>query len=350
MYRPIVCGLDYKSQPLALRERLSISPDCSRLALRQITALSALKEAGILSTCNRFEIYAVTDDFSVGCQQLLGFFVNLQELPAHESFAPTLFLSDEQAVAHLCRVASGLESMVLGEGQVMAQVKAAYQSSVEAGCAGASLHRLFQLALYCGKRVRTETGIATRAVSTGGAAVEVCRQQQGNLRQARMLVIGAGHAAQMCVKQLLSLKDSPAIQVVNRGWQRLEQIRDLDREGRLSLSADYESRHELVAKSDAVIVTTAAASPVLKFESLAPFSSLPQVIVDLSVPRNVDQRLAERTHLYTIDDLGNIVQDNLRERSGLCLQAEQIIDSAIVSRWAPWVVQRRLEAAAMPLQ
>ncbi len=341
MYRLLVCGLDYKSRPLAQRERFSIPADCSRHALQQIIALPALKEAAILSTCNRFEIYAATDDLLAGCQQVLSFFASLQAMPEPELVSPTLVLSDEQAVAHLCRVASGLESMVLGEGQVMSQVKAAYQSSVDAGCAGTALQRLFQLALHCGKRVRSETGIATGAVSTGGAVVEVCRLKLGSLRHARVLVIGAGRAGQMCVKQLLSLKDNPSIHVLNRSWQRLRQIRELDLDRRLYLSADFDRRHELAAQSDAVIVTTAAASPVLDAEALAEFSSLPKIVVDMSVPRNVDPKLEERALLYTIDDLGSVVQDNLRERSALCQQAEQIIDSVIERRWKPWMVRRQ---------
>lgn len=309
-------------------------------------SLPALKEAAILSTCNRFEIYAATDDLLAAQKQVRGFWGELQAVPEHQSVAPTLFLSDEQAATHLCRVASGLESMVLGEGQVVSQVKAAYQSSVEAGCAGPMLQRAFQLALHSGKRVRTETRIATRAVSTGGAAVEVCRKRLGNFAGARVLVIGAGRASQMCVKHLLSLGDKPFVQVVNRDQKRLQQMIEFDRENRLCLIENFDRRHELAAQSDAVIVTTSADSYVLCAAMLACFTVLPSVIVDMSVPRNVDPKIAERTVLYTIDDLGCIVENNLRERSALCQPAEEIIRSVIENRWTPWVVQRCLYNAS----
>jgi glutamyl-tRNA reductase len=347
MHHVFFCGLDYKSQPLAARERLAAPASCLEHALRHLSRLPALSEAAILSTCNRFEVYAVTSDLPEGSKQVLEFFAKVQAVKDHEALKPTL-LFDEQAVEHLCRVASGLESMVLGEGQIMSQVKTAYRSALDASCAGPILKRLFQLALHCGKRVRGETSIGTGAVSTGAAAIELARRKLGSLQDKSILVVGAGRAGQMCVKHLLSLFDRSHIQVINHSAERLEQMRELDKQGLLDLSMPFELRHELAAGADLVIVATAADSFVLRADKLEQLGSAAKVIIDMSVPRNVDPAVGtnSKTQLYTIDDLSSIVETNLKERSALCWQAEQIIAGVIGRRWIPWVVQRHAQPTA----
>ena len=338
----IACGLDYKSQPVAVRERLTIPPSCLHQALKHLQSLPAINESAIIATCNRFEVYAVTTGREEGTSQVKSFFQAVQAVSDHHDLAPSMVKTDEQAVAHLCRVASGLESMVVGEGQILAQVKDAYQAALDADCAGPVLRRLFDLALHCGKRVRTETKISSGAVSTGAAAIEIARQNFGGLKSRTLLLVGAGRAAQMCAKQLLSSRDCPSIQVVNRSGEGLLGMQELNVEGRLSLCHSYEERHELSAGADVVIVTTAAPEFVLTRAELEKQATVPGVVIDLSVPRNVDPAIGgfSETKLYTVDDLAQVVESNLAERAALCAGAHKIIAEILDRRWTPYVVRR----------
>lgn len=340
MQHLIVGGVDYKVEPLAIRERLMIPPEHLQQALRHLSSLNDIQEAAILATCNRFDVFVVADQLRSGINQVHSFFEDLQ-VPEHQQIKPA-FHVDENAVAYLCRVASGLESMVLGEGQIMAQVKLAYRNSYEAGCAKTVLQRLFSLALHCGKRVRTRTKIGRGAVSVGAAALELARMQFGTLNGATILIIGAGHAGQMCAKQLLSARECLSVQLINRNRESLEAIRALDVEHKLELDLLYDRRYELVSQADVVIVTTAADDYVLKFNELSQYPRAPRLVIDMSVPRNVDPAIADLKgiQLYTIDDLGAIVQSNLAERASLCDEAESIIAEIINRRWKPFMVRR----------
>lgn len=337
----IACGLDYKSQPVAVRERLTIPLSCLHHTLKHLKSLPAISESVVIATCNRFEVYAVTARLEEGISQVKSFFQAVQTVSDHHDVPPTMLKTDEQAVAHLCRVASGLESMVVGEGQILAQVKVAFQTALDANCAGPVLKRSFDLALHCGKRVRAKTKISSGAVSTGAAAIEIARQNFGGLTGRTLLLVGAGRAAQMCAKQLLSSRDCPSIQVVNRSGEGLLGMKELNVEGRLSLSHSYEDRHELSAGADVVIVTTAAPEFVLTRPELEKHAVVPRVVIDLSVPRNVDPTIGSlsKTRLYTVDDLAQVVELNLAERAALCAGADKIIDEILDRRWTPYVVR-----------
>ena len=331
----ILFGADYKEQTLAMRERLSIPAECVRFALQRLVALPSIKEAVLLGTCNRFEIYAVTSDLAEGRHQLQSFFTALQQVPDHQAIKPDYVFAGEEAVEHLFRVTSGLESMVLGEGQIVAQVKEAYRTAVVYQSAGSVLKRLFELALHCGKRVRSETTISRRAVSTAAAAVELAGQKLGSWRAATVLIIGAGRAGQMCLKQLLSLRGPLDLTVVNRDADKFDQLRFMDRDGRVKLDQAFASRHSIAAASDVVFVTTSAPAYVLNGAELQEHLVRTSCIIDLSVPRNVDPAvgLLAGVDLFTVDDLAGVVRHNLAERAGLSVAAESIIKEVIVSRW-----------------
>lgn len=348
MQHLIVGGVDYRSEPLAIRERLTIPPSCLQQALRHLSSGSDIQEAAILATCNRFDVFVVANQVRSGINQVRSFFEFVQGVSEHKQIQPTMFHVDENAVAYSCRVASGLESMVLGEGQIMAQIKHAYRSAAEAGCAGTVLQRLFQVVLHCGKRVRTETKIGRGAVSIGAAAVELSRKHFSSLHGITILIIGAGRAGQMCAKQLLSARGSPSVQILNRSREPLEAMRALDVEHKLVLDLPYESRHELSTQADVVIVTTAAEEYVLKRDELSQYLCAPPLVIDMSVPRNVDPAIAEMkgVTLFTVDDLGAMIRNNLAERAALCIDAESIIADVIERRWTPFMV--RLSAASSP--
>lgn len=331
----IASGIDYRGHPLEIREKIVIPQHCLSHALRRLAGLPTINEAVILSTCNRFEIYVSTHDVVRAQRELSAFFSGVQRIADHEKINPDYTLIDDDAAAHLFRVASGLESMITGEGQIMSQVKHSYKTACEHKTAGAILNRLFQLALHCGKRVRHETTIARRAVSTGAAAIELVSRQIDSWKEVNTLIIGAGAAGQMCVKHLLSLKHKPQLTVLNQSDQNLEEIRCIAKSHPVLLSREFEKLHSLAAAADVVFVTTAADTPLIMSDKLHCFRRCPSFVVDMSVPRNVDPAvgLIPGVALYTIDDLAEVVTTNLAERTKLCSGAEAIIDEVLASRW-----------------
>jgi len=226
--------------------------------------------------------------------------------------------------------------MVLGEGQIMSQVKSAHQAALRAGSAGSVLDALFKSALTCGKKVRTQTGLSRRAVSISSAAVELTRKLMGGLESRSVLVVGAGRMGQICVKLLLSENENCNIYVTNRNQNKIKamqeaNVRNLDR----LIIADFEERHHIAAKCNAVIVATSAHNFVInKEEMFEAKESLPQElakkdlhVVDMSVPRNVDPEISliPNIAVYNCDSLEQIVKDNLAEREALTKDAEIII-------------------------
>jgi glutamyl-tRNA reductase len=220
--------------------------------------------------------------------------------------------------------------MILGEGQIMSQVKAAQRAAQEAGTQGPVLEQLFKLALNCGKRVRTETDMAKRAVSVSSAAVEMARQILGPLNQRAIAVIGAGKMARICVKHLLSDEGSGPVVMVNRTGERVEEFlkNKLPNSHRLKTGLNFADRYHLVAASDLVIVSTSAPEYLLEADELKKHAAERQcLIVDISVPRNVDPEIAnlEGYTLRDSDHLIELVNKNLAEREALVSDAERII-------------------------
>lgn len=290
-----------------------------------------IREAVLLSTCNRTEVYANVSDVRAGLQEIESFFLSTQAIADHQVLHPNFKLLREDVVLHLFRVASGLDSMILGEGQIMSQVKAAHQASLEAGTAGNLLDQIFKLALTCGKRVRSETSMSRRAVSLSSACVELARNVLGPLKDRNIVIIGAGKMAQICVKHLLHESGKGQIVLLNRSKDRIESFtkNDLQNKQRLNTAFGFEERYELAAAADLVIVSTSAPGYLLEADQLQQLISADRrlVIIDISVPRNVDPALATTSGvtLYNTDDLSTIVNDNLAEREALVGEAEKII-------------------------
>ena len=331
----VVVGLNYHSCPLTIREKFVIPDSCVAHALRALSNLPHVKEAVLLSTCNRTEVYAVVSDLNAGLGELESFFVSTQRIGDHGVIKPNFKLLREDVALHLFRVASGLDSLVLGEGQIMSQVKAAHRRALEAGTCGSYLDQVFKLALNCGKRVRSETSMGRRAVSVSSAAVELGRELLGKLAARNVLVIGAGRMAQICTKHLLSESGSSPVLMVNRSQDRLEQFaaNNLPNLSRLNIKLSFDERHQLAAACDLVIVSTSAASHLLHVGELAkhlqPGKQL--VIIDISVPRNVDPCVGDLAgvKLFHADDLAVIVNKNLAEREALVSEADLIVFSAL---------------------
>lgn len=331
----VVCGINYHSTPIAIRERFTIPETCLGHALRGLAHLPHVKEAVVLSTCNRTEVYAVVSNVQAGWREIESFFASAQAITDHQALKPNFRLLREDVAVHLFRVASGLDSMVLGEGQIMAQVKGAYQAALGAGTAGPVLDHLFQLALNCGKRVRSETTMGKRAVSVSSAALELAKLEMGSLKNLNTVIIGAGKMAQICVKLLLSDDSSTGtVFLVNRSPERIEQFlqNNLSNRHRLDTSCAYEERHQIAAKADLVIVSTSAQDFVLTASDFRNHrdgvrAERTTCVIDISVPRNVDSDISTVPgvkHFHS-DHLGAIVSANLAEREALVSDAQEIV-------------------------
>jgi len=332
----IVYGLNYHSCPVAVRERFTIPESCLEHALAGLKRLPHVVEAVVLSTCNRTEVYAVVSNVSAGFKELESFFKSAREIADHQTLQANFKLLHSDVTLHLMRVASGLDSMVLGEGQIMSQIKAAHQAALRAGTAGARLDGLFKAALHCGKKVRSQTSLGRRAVSISSAAVELTRKLLGDFNNRKICVIGAGRMGQICIKLLLTDNNNCFVYVVNRSESKTKALlaantRHLDR---LKIVEDFSKRYEIVPQCDAVIVAASAPGFLLTPEGLAT-TALPPVtalhVIDMSVPRNVDPRLGEvdGIRLHNFDDLAFIVKQNMAEREALTKDAEAIIFSAL---------------------
>jgi glutamyl-tRNA reductase len=328
----VVLGINYHSSPIAIRERFIIPAYCMAHALHALARLPHVKEAAVLSTCNRTEVYAVVTDVQAGLAEIESFFLSTQTIADHAALKPNFKLLRDDVALHLFRVASGLDSMVLGEGQIMSQVKAALKSAQDAGTAGPLLEHIFNFALNCGKRVRTETAMARRAVSVSSAAVELAREKLGSLKWRTVLLIGAGKMAKICAKHLLNENGIGAVVMINRTADRVKQFAEekLPNPSKFKIGFEFDDRYELAAHADLVICSTSAPEFVLNKADLAPHrqTALNDLcIVDISAPRNIDPTIGELdgVRLFDSDHLSEIVNRNLSEREALVSEAEEIV-------------------------
>lgn len=330
-------GISYHNCPIFVREKFVIPESCVGYALSGLARMPHINEAAILSTCNRTEVYAVVSDVQAGMKEIESFFLSAQTVSDHDVLKPNFRLLRDDVALHLFRVASGLDSMVLGEGQIMSQVKAAYKNALESGTAGPILGQLFQLALNCGKRVRTETSMGKRAVSVSSAAVELARAVLGPLKERSTLILGAGKMAQICGKHIMAENGSGPVIMLNRTGERIEHFagNKLPNKGRLKLGLSFDDRHQIAAAADLVIVATSAPKFLLEqqelIKHLQPGRSI--TIVDISVPRNVDPtiRELEGVQLFDADNLVSVVNKNIAEREALIDEAEQIVMDVLLS-------------------
>ncbi len=336
----LAIGINHRTAPVAIREQVAFDPERMPESLRNLTSSAGVHEAVILSTCNRTEIYCTVDaDYQGGVIRWLGdhHALDHQQLLKHMYSHP-----DDAAVRHLLRVASGLDSMVLGEPQILGQVKTAYQDAVRAGAIGNLLDRLFQHSFTVAKQVRTDTQIGASPVSVAFAAVSLARQIFGETSNRTVLLIGAGETNELVARHLTQLGIEHLV-VANRTLERAHQLA-----GRLQgLAITLEEIPAHLAMADIVVASTASPHPLLGRDTVSQAlrrrKRRPMLIVDLAVPRDVDPAVAdlEDVYLYSIDDLQQIISENMRSRQDAAAQAEEIIDTQ-VDRFGNWV--RSLDA------
>jgi len=331
----VVVGVNHRTAPVEVREVLSFSGRQAAEQLAVLTGMPSLTEAVILSTCNRTEVYAVTGDLGQGLASVREFLcrrsgVDLCTLRNH-TYSHTLY----EAIRHLFRVVCGLDSQLLGETQVLGQVRDAYQAAAEAGTCGVVFHTLFQKALAVGKRVRSETGIDQKAVSVSYAAVELARGHFGDLAGRTVLVVGAGKMSSLSARYLVE-NGVRGVIVSNRSYDRAVRLA-AECHGR---AVRFDELYRCLAVADIVISCTAATHHVIRAADLAPVLAgreRDMLMVDLAVPRDIEPAVAQLpgVTLYDIDDVKDVVDQNLAERRARAVQAEAIVEEElnIFMRW-----------------
>jgi glutamyl-tRNA reductase len=322
----IAVGLNHRSAPVQLRERFAFSEATLPAALRELRQTTAMEEAVILSTCNRVEIYAATaGNAREGCERLHRF------LHAHHGQAALLEselyrLEEPQSVVHLFRVACGLDSMVLGETEILGQLKRAYELARHHGHTGARLNRVFQRAFSVAKHVRTQTNIQRGSTSVASVAVELTERIFQSLSDRCVLVIGAGDTSEKTARALSS-RGVRGVRVANRTWERAAELAN----ALGGQAVPFERLAEELARADIVISSTAAPRYVLDRTLLASVlrgrRDRPLLLIDLAVPRDIEPEVnfLEGVYLYNIDDLQSIAEDALRLRREEVARCEAII-------------------------
>jgi glutamyl-tRNA reductase len=322
----VVIGLSHHSAPVTVRERFAFAEARIPATLQLLRESNLAAEAVILSTCNRVELYAVTPlEPRAAFTALREFLVNCRDY--RDPLTDELYqLSEPQSVEHLFKVASGLDSMVLGETEILGQLKKAYELAFQHQHCGSRLNKAFQKAFNVAKHIRTETNIQRGSVSIGSVAVELAEKIFASLNDRQVMVIGAGDTSEKTARALLS-RGAHSILVSNRSHERAEALaRELD--GRAVHFDDWASEF---AKIDIVISSTSAPHYVLDRAKLDPLMKLrkhrPLLLIDIAVPRDIEPEanFLENVYLYNIDDLQAIADDYLKQRKNEIARCEAII-------------------------
>ncbi|MDR7099602.1 glutamyl-tRNA reductase [Lysobacter niabensis] len=318
-----VLGINHQTAPVSLRERVAFSGDSIPAALDALRGLPSVHEVALLSTCNRTELYAVTDDDGSALANWLATHPD----DAGDLHAYLYRHADADAVRHLFRVATGLDSLVLGEPQILGQVKDAWATARASGSLGNQLDRLFQHAFATAKRARTDTRIGANPVSVASTAVRLAQESFARLADSTVLLIGAGETIELAARHLVQAKTRRLL-IANR---TLAHAQDLaTRHGGYALALSELDRH--LCEADVVISATAAREPILHkaqvAAALATRRHRPMLLLDLAVPRDIASDVAELKDifLYTVDDLERAIEDNRRSRREAANEAEAIVE------------------------
>lgn len=326
-----VVGLSHKTAPVEVREKLSIQEAMMESVMQQVCHYPHIEEVAIVSTCNRLEIYIVATETEQGIREVIQFLSENSKLPIHQLRQHLFILLHQDAVMHLMRVAAGLDSLVLGEGQILAQIKNTHKLGQQYKGIGRLLNRLFKQAITAGKRVRTETSIGTGAVSISSAAVELAQMKVQNLAACRVAIVGAGKMSCLLVKHLLA-KGAVSISILNRSQTRSKELANQFPEAKLELEPLSEMM-TVIAGSDLVFTSTSATEPLLdraKLEATIE-ANRSLMLFDISVPRNVaaDVNELENVQAFNVDDLKAVVAQNQESRRKMAMEAEALLDEEV---------------------
>jgi glutamyl-tRNA reductase len=350
----LLAGLNHRTATIDIRERFTLNScglDVVHGELRRLAAKSpALQEVVVISTCNRLEVYAATSDLKAGTAAIGEYLADLYGASAEDLGGLLYYAHDEEAVRHLMRVTSGLDSLILGEPQILGQVADAFEAAKAAGSHGPVLSHLFSHALHCGKRARTETEIGSHTISISHAAALLAAQKLGPLTRCRALVIGAGEMAELAATALQQHGIATII-CVNRTQERAERI--AERVGGQALA--WPQLEEAMLETDLVISATAAPHVILPAEQVAAVqarrSGRPLLLIDIALPRDIDVGVDEVAGVrrYDIDHLRDTIDTNLARRQAAVPDVERIIDGEAAC-YLYWLNERKVVPALVELR
>jgi glutamyl-tRNA reductase len=328
-------GVNHTTAPISVREHVAFNNEIIRHALSDLTAQNAV-EAAILSTCNRTEIYVQSD----APEPIINWLAHYHKLDLNNIQPYTYTLSNQDAVKHAFRVASGLDSMVLGEPQILGQFKQSVKIAQDAGTLGTLLHKLFQRTFEVAKEVRTNTDIGGSSISMAAAAVKLAQRIFGDIKEQKVLFIGAGEMIELCADHFSAQKPKSmtvANRTIERGSNLAEKIG-----GQAIFLHDLPDR---LAEFDIVITSTASQLPIVGLgmveRAIKARRHRPMFMVDLAVPRDIEAEVAELddVFLYTVDDLAQVVNDGMVNRQEAAISAEMIVE-ARVETFMHWFKKR----------
>jgi glutamyl-tRNA reductase len=351
--RLLLVGVSHHTAPVEIREQVAFSKAKLPDALAALARASATGEAVVLSTCNRAEVYTTADDVSMGRQALARFLSQFHEV-SFEQLDPHLYSqADGDAVRHLFRVAAGLDSLVVGEPQILGQVKDAYQAASDARTTGPTLNKLFHWSFAVGKRVRSGTGLGEGAVSVSFAAVSLAKKIFGKLEGRPVLLVGAGEMSKLTA-QHLQAQDAGPITIVSRTAEHAQALADA-LGGVAPMAAGWSDIDRLLAAADIVITATGAPVPVLTRARIEHARrtrrGAPLFLIDIAVPRDVEPSAGEldEVFLYDIDDLLGVVAENVSRRSGQVASAEAMVHEE-TTRFLAWLRAREAVPTVVALR
>lgn len=346
----VAVGLNHKSAPVSIREQVAFAPARQEEALRQLVSAPEILEGVLLSTCNRVELYVCSHDGAAAASRLKSFLAEFHGLAENSLTAHLYEFHGEQAIRHLFRVAASLDSMVIGEPQILGQLKEAF--AVAEGCCsvGLILTRLLHKTFSVAKRVRSETNIACQAVSISYSAVELARKIFGSLQDRSVMIIGAGEMCELAARHLVN-HQTAGLLVANRTFERaLELAKQFD--GRAVPFSDFP---DYLLQADIVLASTAATGYLLTRSQVEKVirqrKNRPMFFIDIAVPRNIEPTVnqVDNAYLYDIDDLQNVIDANIKERRKAADKAETIIDQEI-GRFQRWLRDLELTPTIRDLQ
>jgi glutamyl-tRNA reductase len=337
----VLVGISHRTAPVELRERIDFQARGLEASLRALAARGAVREAVVLSTCNRAELYGVSDEVDQGRSAFVDFITEFHNVD-RQSLQPHVYqIADLDVARHLFRVAAGLDSLVVGEPQILGQVKEAHSVAGATHVVGPFLNRLFHSSFAVGKRVRTETGLGSGAVSVSFAAVSLAKKIFGDLKGRTVLVVGAGEMGKLTA---IHMKSQGVHQVTIVSRTMAHAARTAEAIGGAS-AAPWEELDTLMGNADIVITATGAVSPILTkahIESvMRPRRNRPLFLIDIAMPRDVEPAAGEieQVFLYNIDDLQATVRENLARRASEVARAEVIVGEE-VDKFGSWLRSR----------
>jgi glutamyl-tRNA reductase len=326
MQRIIIVGLTHKTAPVEIRERFSFNQEELETGLSALASKKHIEECMIVSTCNRVEVYAVSENADE-CVESVKEFLSEYHSVSQDVFSPYLYVSiGHMAVRHLYKVSSGIDSMVVGEPQILGQIKQAYKTAALKGTAGLILNRLSHSAFFVAKRVRTETGIGSRAVSVSYVAVELAKRIFDELTRRKVLLVGSGEMAELAARNLVKAGVGDLI-IASRHFENASMLAERLNGRPIMLEEVFYSLKDV----DIIITATGSSEFIIKphhvKEALKLRNNEPMFMIDIAVPRDIDPRIGEIAdiYLYDIDDLKNVLDENIKSRRDNAEKAEEAI-------------------------